>query len=218
MKRVAAAFVALLIGVGVVTCRLPEPPVSAHTPILGLHLVLGCVDCHPSDQAMDETPTACEGCHEADRPADHDPGTCAACHSEDGWQFAVRDHELPLDGGHANVTCFGCHDDGEDFTTLDGACSSCHERPAQHAAGPCEQCHQVTTWGDVDFNHNDFFPIPHEGVGQCTSCHLGGDYQTFSCIDCHEHAKGPMDKEHKGENGYEWASFACLDCHPDGDE
>ena len=70
--------------------------------------------------------------------------------------------------------------------------------------------------------HN-YFPIysgSHRGEWEgCIECHTQQEnYTVFSCIDCHEHNKSDMDKEHREENGYSYNSMACFICHPDGQE
>lgn len=202
-------------------CRADrDATATAHFPIRGLHQALTCSDCH-ADGPVQST---CASCHEGARPADHYTGDCAGCHSEDGWGYAVVDHTqyLPLDGGHAPLTCLDCHAT-DTFAGLDRRCASCHEsdRPANHFAGGCEECHSVSGWGDAAVDHDEFFPLPHRGVDECGSCHLQApDYGSFSCIDCHAHRRSEMDDEHLDEGipGYRWESESCLNCHPRGRE
>jgi len=197
-----------------------------HFTLQGKHTELSCADCH--GDVLEAEPTACAGCHEGDRPAAHSGdrlGECGSCHSEAGWQYAVDDHSfLPLEFGHS-ITCDSCHADLETFSGLEGAtCLSCHsdDTPrADHYPGQeCSDCHNTVSWDDIQFDHDDFFPTPHEGVRECASCHVNDDnYQTFECIECHEHSQQRMDDEHRGEtNNYRWESQACLDCHPQGRE
>jgi len=75
----------------------------------------------------------------------------------------------------------------------------------------------------ANFDHDkDFFPIysgEHQGEwNECSDCHIGGNLNSFSCIDCHEH-NDPNDlaDEHDDVNGYQYSSPACLQCHPNGD-
>ena len=213
--------------IGVACISPPGLDIStAHFPLQGLHTDLGCADCH--GEALTWLPSDCIDCHLDDRPAEHSGdrlGNCQACHSEMGWEFAVDDHSfLPLEDGHA-VTCDSCHADLETFQGLAGAtCLTCHSNDtprADHFPGQeCSDCHNTVSWGDVTFDHDDFFPTPHQGVSDCASCHVNNDnYQTFECIECHAHSEQKMNNEHRGEtNNYVWESQACLDCHPQGRE
>ncbi|MFT4974644.1 MAG: hypothetical protein ACI8S6_000527 [Myxococcota bacterium] len=221
--------VAILIAMSIGLACISPPGLDTsqgHFPLQGEHATLSCSECH--GESLTTLPTDCMSCHLADRPAEHTGdrlGDCAACHSELGWQYAVDDHSfLPLEDAHA-ILCSECHDDLDTFTGLAGStCQTCHlddtPGPDHFLGQECSNCHNTISWGDVDFDHDDFFPLPHEGVSDCTSCHVNNDsYQTFECIECHAHTKQKMDDEHRGEtNNYVWESAACLDCHPKGRE
>ena len=191
-------------------------------PLIGEHADVSCEGCPEITQGIGLLPTACERCHLDDKPDPHPDDPCEECHTPMGWLDIQVDHDFfPLEDAHELSPCTTCH--GEDgYFTLDPACSSCHEadRPDDHFDGAdCEPCHTPTDWDDADFDHDEYFPIPHEGEGDCGDCHLNDDgYETFSCIDCHEHNQDDMDDEHDEEGDYVWASWACLDCHPDGEE
>lgn len=217
MTRLLPALFAVLLCVG---CAKPVVQEASHFPLRGLHATVTCTECHGAQ--LSALPTRCTGCHEPDRPAEHYTGECSDCHSESGWGLAVVDHGFfPLEGGHDGPLCLDCHDE-DDLAAADPTCTTCHTRPGGHFQGACDTCHTIDRWGDADFDHRDFFPVPHRGVDDCVDCHLSandGDYSTFSCIDCHEHRRSRMDDEHEGEvNGYVWQSNACLNCHPDGRE
>jgi len=189
--------------------------------LVGRHEPLECVACHPADRPLAPLPTACSTCHEAARPPGHYPGDCATCHTPFGWDDIVVDHDFfPLTAAHDLEGCTACHDP-EGYSGLDPACGSCHEpdRPPDHfGAEDCGSCHVPTVWGDATFDHDRLFPLPHHGVGDCGSCHLDpGSYATFSCIDCHEHARAETNDDHREVANYEYASDACLRCHPRGD-
>ena len=217
----ALAMVTLLACVSVLACANPEPEEQAHFPIMALHRDLSCSDCHQQANKLNDTPNSCDGCHENNRPAEHYQGNCRGCHSEDGWQYAVAEHSfLATDGGHLYLTCLSCHE-ADDFTTLDAACASCHadDSPPNHFGSSCEGCHTVDSWPDADFDHREFFPLPHEGVRECERCHVNpDDYAVFTCTDCHAHRRDRMDPEHRGINNYQYLSTACLGCHPRGDD
>lgn len=189
-------------------------------PLYGGHDI-ACQECHLDDQDYSGLSQVCASCHEADRPDDHwDGQDCADCHLITDWTDASIDHDFfPLEHAH-DITCSACHDDGWDG--LDSSCQACHEadRPNGHFDGmDCEDCHEPTDWDHGQFDHDPLFPLPHRGVDSCDDCHTDApDYDTFSCIDCHEHRCSEMNDEHDDVNNYECDSDACFDCHPDGRE
>lgn len=189
-------------------------------PLFGGHDLPSCTTCHAEDTYFGLDP-ACSSCHEVDRPAEHYPGQdCVGCHNITSWEDATIDHDFfPLNFSH-DLQCNACHS-GETYEGLEPTCVSCHaaDDPPNHFGPTCEECHNIRDWDEATFNHNRYFPIPHEGVRECSSCHLDtSNYSQFSCIDCHEHRKTKMDNEHRGNNRYRWESAACLECHPRGQE
>ena len=190
----------------------------AFFPLVKGHGGLACESCHEDDfQSADP---ACESCHEDERPPGHFSGPCAECHDITRWEDGVFDHSgfLPLQGGHAGLECTDCHVSDDDYTGLDAACDACHAPPPDHFPGACSDCHNVFDWEDADFDHDRFFPTPHEGVSACESCHPGGDTSDFTCTGCHAHRAGEMNGEHDDVRNYRYADDACLDCHPRGRE
>jgi hypothetical protein len=190
-------------------------------PLLGGHDQPECTTCHLADtfKGLD---SSCMSCHEPDRPVAHYEGQdCVSCHNIFDWEDANIDHSFfPLEFSHAEPTCTECHLTN-DYADADPACISCHaaDEPRNHFGDDCASCHNIRDWEDADFNHNRFFPIPHEGVRECSSCHPNEqDYAQFTCTDCHAHRQGNMNGEHRGISGYRYDSYACLDCHPRGQE
>lgn len=210
----------LLLFVASVLQSCVAPPRVAqvvHIPLVGAHATVTCSGCH-SETLYDEVPTSCSGCHEADRPDPHDPGECNDCHTVSGWELDAIDHSFfPLVGGHADPECVDCHAD-QPFDAASSVCSTCHAPPNGHFPGACDDCHDTRDWDDAEFDHDPFFPLPHDDVSACESCHVTGDYAVFSCIDCHEHRRSEMDDEHDDVGNYQWNSDACLSCHPNGEE
>jgi hypothetical protein len=191
-----------------------------HEELLSLkggHKGLPCSECHQPG-TYEGLNAACQSCHESDRPRNHNQGPCAKCHTVQGWGDADFDHEsrLSLKGGHSGLACSECHSPGT-YSGLDAACETCHEgdRPNGHFAGSCAECHSPSGWGDATFDHSQYFPIPHEGVRSCDSCHPApAGTSDFSCTGCH--TKSRTDGDHRGNSRYQWESHACLSCHPDG--
>ncbi len=127
-------------------------------PLLGLHAVVSCEQCHATARFSD-TPSSCWDCH-----ADTDThlrrlGTeCAECHNPNGWDRWRFDHaertEYPLTEAHAELECEACHRlpvDGPVSATSE--CASCHARDDRHAGAfgrDCERCHSATFWDAID--------------------------------------------------------------------
>lgn len=204
----------------VASCQVPGMAPVSHFELYGAHApdVISCVDCH-GDTIDPDMPGSCSSCHEDARPPDHYTGDCVRCHVSTTWDEIEIDHGFfPLESGHDLPDCEACHAP-DDYSGLDAACTSCHEsdRPLDHFSGGCGSCHNIVDWADAEFDHRPFFPIPHEGVRDCASCHPD-TYEVFVCIDCHEHAENRMNNEHNGVRNYTWESSACLRCHPDGNE
>ncbi|MFT4626240.1 MAG: hypothetical protein ACI8PZ_004917 [Myxococcota bacterium] len=188
-------------------------------PLERAHGGLECAACHIDGDYKSAVP-ACESCHEEDRPPGHFSGPCAECHDITRWEDGVFDHTgfLPLQGGHAGLECTACHVAEGDYAGLDAACESCHTSPPNHYPGACSDCHNVFDWEDADFDHDPFFPTPHNGVSACASCHPGGDTSDFTCTGCHEHNRPDTNDDHNDVGRYVYKDDACLDCHPRGRE
>ena len=134
---------------------------------------------------------------------DHDLLACGSCHIIPGMEpiFSPSDPE----------DCLVCH--VGDFQ---------REHAGSGYPATCLTCHSVTSWQGAQFNHDGaFFPInsgKHQGKwSACTDCHTSpGDYRVFSCLNCHEHEKTEVDKDHSSVSGYVYESAMCLSCHPTG--
>lgn len=190
--------------------------------------------------------TDCLACHEpeyvAAQPVDHVaagfPTNCEQCHSTLAFTHSVAfDHVtvssgFQLIGAHAQIRCTSCH--GADLGLLVAAtsqndCIGCHqsEYDREHGATgfptDCLTCHTIDSWqGAVFATHDaDFFPIfsgKHNGKWDtCETCHnVAGNFQLFTCFNCHEHRQTAMDDKHRGVGGYTYDSSACYSCHPAG--
>jgi len=197
-----------------------------------------CSECHVG-QVYSGTQSDCASCHLDDYQATTDPNhagsgfptDCQECHSTATWQGAVGEHpeSFPLQNAHQRA-CTDCHVPGN-YSGLDPSCVACHLVDWQGAANPshsafnlpqtCEQCHDDTTWGDGNWQHD--FPInngDHSGL-DCFDCHDNpADRLQFSCINCHEHNQTDMADDHPLDEvpEYVWTTAACYACHPNGDD
>ncbi len=204
------------------------------------HNIQDCTDCHLNGNYANTSPD-CVNCHQKDYNDAVDPNhvtaqfpnTCQDCHNTNpGWKPSTYKHDIfPLTLGHNLTDCSKCHINGN-FNNTASDCYSCHQKDYSNTTLPnhalsqfpttCNDCHTTNPgWKPATFDHDPLFPIysgEHRGEwNQCTDCHnSGGNFALYSCIDCHEHNKTDMDKEHKGEAGYQYLSTACFDCHPTG--
>jgi hypothetical protein len=126
-------------------------------PLLGLHVVAGCEDCHANGRFHD-APEKCAECHARDDAHDRRLGTdCALCHNPNGWTLWRFDHDrttrFPLRGRHEGLNCHSCHTaPSGDTLRLSSTCGDCHGLDDPHRGGfgvRCETCHNERSWKDV---------------------------------------------------------------------
>jgi ribosomal protein S27E len=122
-------------------------------PLLGLHVVVTCAQCHPT-QAFKSAPHDCHDCHGKSDVHKGSLGTdCAACHSPNGWNLWQFDHgartHFRLTGAHARLACADCHKKPANEAKLPTECGSCHAADDVHAGqfgGRCDRCHTTITF------------------------------------------------------------------------
>ena len=114
----------------------------------------------------------------------------------------------------AQYNCVGCHAHEKTVTDKGHAKVDAY----QYASANCYGCHP-TGLAVNRATHKKYFPIdsstPHNAP-TCAQCHTTGDYRTFACIECHDHAQPLMDSAHAGIGSYVYASKNCYACHPTG--
>jgi hypothetical protein len=126
-------------------------------PLLGLHAVVACEECHAS-AAFRGTDRTCVGCHAKVDAHERRLGqACEACHNPNGWKLWKFDHatqtSFALHGAHESVSCESCH--REPVTgkiSLSKTCFSCHVADDPHRGGfgrRCEDCHVEGGWDDL---------------------------------------------------------------------
>lgn len=207
--------------------------------LTGAHVSANCSKCHIT--AGVKPLQDCYACHRVNYEQTVSPNhvtsnfakTCYTCHTTTAWKPANFDHNttaFPLTGAHLSANCSQCHITAGVTPSTD--CYACHKTKYDQTTNPnhaasgfdktCKTCHSTGAWKPATFNHDGlYFPIysgEHKGKwNTCADCHKNTtNYAVFSCIDCHEHNKTDMDKEHKSVSGYSYASTACLSCHPNG--
>jgi hypothetical protein len=210
-------------------------------PLTGAHRAVSCVSCHGDGVYVGKS-SACASCHQPDYDGTTDPShraaqfstDCTVCHTTTTWSGATFDHAasaFPLTGAHVAATCQQCHGDGV-YAGKNTACVSCHQSAYDGTTDPahqgaqfpttCQDCHTTTAWSGARFDHDaPYFPIysgAHAGRwASCATCHTNAaNFQAFTCLTCHEHAKSTMDSKHSGRSGYVYDSQACYTCHPRG--
>ncbi|MBI4771830.1 MAG: hypothetical protein HY784_15805, partial [Chloroflexi bacterium] len=182
---------------------------------------------------MDHTGLSdCRACHAGDAPPGHYAGQCSNCHtSTTTWSQWTMNHTGLTDcrachagdapPGHYAGQCSNCHKSTTDWRVIQmdhtglSDCQACHagDAPPCHYAGQCSACPSTTAWLPANFNHT--FPTNHGGANNnCTRCHPGDDYNTYTCFGCHDQSE--MNREHRDVRDYDPNN--CAVCHPDGRE
>ncbi|MBL0158638.1 MAG: hypothetical protein IPP47_16260 [Bryobacterales bacterium] len=212
---------------------------STKFPLTGFHTTVACGACHINN-VYKGTPATCDGCHLKNYTAATNPNhvtagfpkDCAICHTTTQWKGAVFNHnttKFPLTGKHTTVNCALCHVGGR-YTGTPTDCYACHRTVYESVSNPnhitaklpttCASCHTTTAWTGARLTTHKFPIYTGKHAGKwttCNDCHTTPtSYAVFSCINCHEHNKTSMDKEHNGRKGYVYASPSCYQCHPQG--
>lgn len=184
--------------------------------LTGAHAPLACTSCHVEER-YEATPAACVDCHrDDDTHMGRNGPECRDCHTTENWTHPSFDHfvrtSFALAGGHAGLTCESCHASGAFAAAAPTECSGCHADDDAHRGvnGPaCNDCHRVTTWLDVTFDHArdaDFALVGAHGQVSCDGCHVepvAVALPATDCFGCHA-----TDDPHAGQLG-----VSCAGCH-----
>jgi hypothetical protein len=122
-------------------------------PLLGLHRVVSCAQCHAT-LAFDGAPATCGECHSHEDFHKGGLGSkCETCHSPNGWKLWVFDHaketHFALQGAHAKLQCAACHLEPPGTVKMSTVCASCHRKDDRHLGDygeQCDRCHTTSTW------------------------------------------------------------------------
>jgi hypothetical protein len=126
-------------------------------PLLGMHAVAACEQCHATPRYKD-APRACIRCHsEDDEHAQRLGPRCATCHNPNAWALWRFDHDVQtsfeLRGAHEGLDCHQCHRvPAEDDLRMSGLCQTCHARDDRHRGAfgsNCSRCHDGASWREV---------------------------------------------------------------------
>ncbi|MBK8558026.1 MAG: hypothetical protein IPL65_20795 [Lewinellaceae bacterium] len=146
----------------------------------------------------------CLGCHQ--KPADklHQQLTdaCAKCHTTKAWKLELAfNHEMVQPAVRNN--CVGCHEAPKD---------------AFHSTvnNDCTKCHSTNKWVPSTFDHNAYFVLDGDHNAKCATCHVGNNYNTYTCYGCHEHTVSNILKEHREEGITNLTN--CVSCHKSSNE
>jgi hypothetical protein len=193
-------------------------------PLLGMHLKVGCSDCHQGGDFKKPLAFArCANCHAPDPhkgqfQARASKGECSECHTVEGWkpsQFGLKEHtasHYPLEAKHAAVACAKCHTPAGEATVYKvkfAACTDCHQdaHDKQFADGPhqnrCEDCHTVK-----DFHRSTFTIAKHNN----TRFVLTGAHLAVACAECHKVGLGGRTDRILP---FHFEDSACSACHMD---
>ncbi len=122
---------------------------------------------------------------------------CVDCHSQVVHNPIVGVTYIPP---QSMAACFTCHDGKQQ----PNACSYCHTNSPHPVRGPCELCHNVSSWVPGAFNHPVPLIGPHASI-LCETCHTKPTPSAMGpadgCVNCHgNHHNDPQLTE-------------CATCH-----
>ncbi|TNE34404.1 MAG: class III cytochrome C family protein [Alphaproteobacteria bacterium] len=189
---------------------LKEDCFACHTPFRGAS-AQRCMACHKIADIGLRTTKGVALAQSSKRPPFHQAlltSNCLACHT---------DHPPPLLSPAGTVMAF---DHSLLRPDMRGQCQACHVAPrdAQHQGKilPCAECHQNKAWKPSTFDHDRYFRLDRHHRVACVTCHLGGQYQRYTCYGCHAHREDRIVAEHREEGIRDIDD--CVRCHksPDG--
>jgi len=189
---------------------------TADYALTGAHAAITCVSCHV-EEVYEETPNTCAGCHADDDSHAGTNGTeCQDCHTTRNWEELSFDHFVrtgfALAGGHGGLTCESCHEGNKLEQQTPTECVACHREDDTHAGvngTTCNDCHRVTEWLDVTFDHARDTEFALRGAHAeltCDGCHVqpvAVAMPANTCFGCHAE-----DDPHAGQLGE-----VCATCH-----
>lgn len=185
---------------------------NSRFPLLGMHQMADCQDCHTNANPFVFEPLSieCFSCHQSEYAQTMNPNhassgfstECTDCHSmfATNWGTNFSHTFFPLEKAHAIQECTACHLP-ESFSGLSPECISCHLPDFQASINPkhqaaefsqnCTECHDLNPgWAPAIYSH-DYYPLPEShALPSCVDCHQADLYKGTSteCFACHEQA------------------------------
>jgi hypothetical protein len=200
-------------------------------PLTQGHNIGDCSKCHINGNYTNAS-SECISCHQPDYNATTNPNhasahystNCTMCHTTvPGWKPAIFDHsKFPLIQGHKVDDCSKCHINGN-YTNTSSECISCHQPDYNATTNPnhisanfstnCATCHTIAPgWKPANFDHSKFPLTQGHNLGDCTKCHINGNYTNTSseCVSCHQ-----TDYNATTNPNHASANFptSCATCH-----
>lgn len=188
--------------------ELADDCFACHSPFIG-STPQRCIACHRVAEIGLKTTKGVDIAGEKKQVAFHQKlieEDCVACHSEHRGVQAfrpIREFSHRLLQPAVQDQCDGCH--GKPGDTL-------HQR----IEGNCGQCHTQEAWLPATFDHEQYFRFDRHHTTDCETCHVGGDYRSYTCYGCHEHSRAKIRREHHEEGIYDYEN--CVECHRSGAE
>ena len=168
-----------------------------------------CISCHAVADIGRRTTRGVAIVARAGRPPFHQAltvQTCSTCHTEHQGANTTRPR---ASFAHTLLT-----------PTMQARCSTCHTPPvdAVHRGQStnCSSCHNTAGWRPSTFDHSRYFSLAGPHNAPCSTCHVGGDYRSYTCFSCHEHQPARTREQHEQE-GVRY-HLACAACHRTGGE
>jgi len=94
-------------------------------------------------------------------------------------------------------------------------CGDCHTKPENeihlNLTVGCAECHSVSGWKPVMFDHDLFFELDRDHNTTCVTCHVNNVLTEFTCYGCHEHTRANIRRRHEREGIRNFDN--CVECH-----
>lgn len=98
---------------------------------------------------------------------------------------------------------------------LRGRCATCHSPPKNDLHPgvdlPCGQCHGDKAWKPARFEHSGYFSLAPPHDASCATCHVDGNFRSYTCYGCHAHSKARTEAKHLKEGLRNIQD--CARCH-----
>lgn len=192
--------------------------------------------------AHQEIATDCFACHAPLRGAS--ASRCIACHQVDtigvrttkGVLVQQKTAKVSFHQELVEQDCMACHSDHagpllsqkarKPFShallraSVREQCQTCHKAPDnklhQKITGNCQQCHTQSAWKPATFDHDKLFLLDREHNVECATCHVGNNFNKYTCYGCHEHTVQNVLREHRDVRTRNLDN--CVACHRSADD